>query len=84
MSKKLRMLPLPFALIATLWLNGCATDSIKTPSACPVPVVYSQEVQTALAEEVTKLSLGSKILLLLGDYARERASLKALSDQSSK
>lgn len=63
--------------IALLSLTGCGTASSDAAQICPVPVEYSREFQSALAEEIASLPMGSSIERAIIDYGRLRAELRA-------
>lgn len=75
---KLRRLLLAAALLS---LGGCAT-AVSDPGACPVPVVYSRDQQARAAAELEALPDGSVLALMVEDYGRERARLRACERRS--
>lgn len=74
-------LRLPLLAAAMLSLNGCATAG-SDPGACPVPVFYSRDQQARAAAELEALPDGSVLALMLEDYGRERARLRACERRS--
>lgn len=67
---------LPLLAAALLSLNGCAT-AVSDSGTCPVPVVYSRDQQARAATELEALPDGSVLALMIEDYGRERARLRA-------
>lgn len=72
---------LPLLVVALPSLNGCATAGSE-PGACPVPVVYSRDQQARAAAELEALPDGSVLALMVEDYGRERARLRACERRS--
>ena len=57
-------------VIGASWLTGCATAGFETGVAvCPPVVEYSRAEQAQVAEEVPRLSDGSLVVEMMGDYA---------------
>jgi len=72
-----RIRPLrPLLAVVTLSLASCGTATTDT-GACPTPVVYSHEQQDRAAAELETLPLGSVLTIMVEDYGRERAQLRA-------
>lgn len=72
---------LPLLAAVLLSLNGCAT-AVSDPGACPVPVVYSRDQQARAADELEALPADSVLALMIEDYGRERARLRACERRS--
>ena len=70
--------PPPSALlIATLWLNGCATAGSETRAPCPPVVEYTAADQARAADEVEALPEGAVIVRMLSDYVVLRDQARA-------
>ena len=65
--------------IATNWLTGCATAGFEAGgvAACPPVVEYSREFQARAAEELARLTDGSALVEMMGDYAVMREQARA-------
>lgn len=72
---------LPLLAAALLSLSGCVTAG-SDPGVCPVPVVYSRDQQARAADELEALPPGSALALMIEDYGRERARLRACERRS--
>ena len=63
--------PLVVLVLATSWLNGCATEGFdrRGGGVCPPVLEYSREVQAQATEELTSLPEGSAMVEMIRDYA---------------
>jgi len=68
------MLRLTLVLIATAFLNACATVVSDT---CPTLFDYSEAEQARVADELDALPEGSVIARLVGDYGVVRNEIRA-------
>lgn len=68
------MLRLTLVLIATAFLNACATVVSDT---CPTLFDYSEAEQAHAADELDALPEGSVIARLVGDYGVVRNEIRA-------
>jgi len=57
-----------------LGLAGCAGRPLNT---CPAPVEYSRDFLAGAADELEALPDGSKLGVMIDDYASERSALRA-------
>ena len=60
-------------------LTGCATAGFEPGgvAACPPVVEYSREFQARAAEELARLTDGSALVEMMGDYAVMREQARA-------
>jgi len=54
-------------------LSGCVKGGYNT---CPPLVVYSEEQQALVADELEQLGLGSELSNMISDYAQLRQQLR--------
>ena len=71
----MRAIVLP--LIASLLLTGCESTSFDPAPIAGLVVPYSAEFQERAADELAALPDGSALAVMIGDYARLRAQLRA-------
>jgi len=65
-------------VIATSWLNGCATAGFEAGgvAACPPVVDYSREFQARAANEVEALPDGGVLVDWMADYSVLREQVR--------
>ena len=73
-----RLLPLVFVATVPLLLTACGSMVSDITSACPRPVQYSPAMQEQADIELEGLPAGSALGVMISDYGRERAMLRAL------
>jgi hypothetical protein len=66
------------SLLALGLLSGCSQGTFN---ACPPIVVYSNEQQLLVADELVQLEPGSELLNMMTDYAKLRQQLRYCLDE---